>query len=178
MHNNQWKTLSRKRQPDDMEECRDEQPSTDGQKREISQSRVNHLVFDFIIEDVQPFCLVKVSSIRKLVEGISCGRKVMMRKTLMQRIERDERNSMTLSTKLQIVKSVCTTADIWSAHNISFFGMTCHWIREDTLERKSAALVCVWLRRRHPYVVICCHVKWNTWRLSNSAQSEGHSDRQ
>ena len=31
---------------------------------------------------------------------------------------------------------VCTTADIWSASNRSFMGMTAHWIDRTTLERK------------------------------------------
>ena len=138
MHNNQWTTLSRK---SELEECTDTQPSTDGQKGTFctplkqaklqpggphtSQSRVNHLVFGFVIEDVQPFSLVEVPSFCKLLEVISGGRKVLCRNHLMQRIEREfESTKEAPSTKLQTVKSVCTTADIWSAHNRSFIVMT------------------------------------------------------
>ncbi len=37
------------------------------------------------------------------------------------------------------VKYVATTTDCWSAHRKSYLGVTCHWIEEDSLERRSAA---------------------------------------
>ncbi|EZA50876.1 hypothetical protein X777_10884, partial [Ooceraea biroi] len=37
---------------------------------------------------------------------------------------------------------ICTTADIWTAANRRFMGVTVHWICQKTLERKSAAIVC------------------------------------
>lgn len=53
---------------------------------------------------------------------------------------------------------MCTTADLWTAHNRSFFGMTCHWIEEDTLERKSAALACARVRGRHTFDVLAAKI--------------------
>ncbi|XP_049310625.1 uncharacterized protein LOC125778135 [Bactrocera dorsalis] len=35
----------------------------------------------------------------------------------------------------------CTTADIWSGNNRSFFGYTCHWLTQD-FQRQSVALAC------------------------------------
>ncbi len=46
-----------------------------------------------------------------------------------------------LKAKLDKVQTLCTTADVWSVQDRSYFGMTCHWL-EDNLERKSAALAC------------------------------------
>lgn len=122
---------------------------------QISQSTVNRLIFNFVIEDVQSFSLVEQPSFRRLIEGISGGKRVMCRKTLIQRSEGEfVTMKETLTAKLSKVSSMCTTAHIWSAHNRSFFGMTCHWIEEDTMERKSAALACARLNGRHTYDVL------------------------
>jgi len=53
--------------------------------------------------------------------------------------------------ELSKVEYVCTTADIWSAHNRSFFGVTAHWIDPTTLTRRSAALACSRMVGRHTF---------------------------
>lgn len=148
-----------RRQPDEQE---DEPPSTSPQPPlkqarimtgfSLSQERVNKLIFDFVVEDVQCFSVVEQPSFRKLVEGLSGGKKTMCRKTLMQRMEREFAvMKASVTSKLVDVDTLCTTADIWSAQNRSFFGVTCHWIDKDTLERHSAALACTRLKGRHTY---------------------------
>lgn len=125
----------------------------------ITQSKVNSLVLEFIIADVQPFSLVENASFREMIAGISGGRTHMCRKTLMQRIERGSQNMKEAITEtLQDVQTVCTTADIWTAHHRSFMGITCHWIEPETLDRKSAALACERIRGRHTYDVIAAKV--------------------
>ncbi|XP_067248588.1 zinc finger BED domain-containing protein 4-like isoform X1 [Chanodichthys erythropterus] len=125
----------------------------------ITQSKVNSLVLEFIIADVQPFSLVDNASFREMIAGISGGRTHMCRKTLMQRIERGFQNMKEAITEtLQDVQTVCTTADIWTAHHRSFMGITCHWIEPETLDRKSAALACERTRGRHTYDVIAAKV--------------------
>uniref|UniRef100_A0A3Q2PK85 BED-type domain-containing protein n=1 Tax=Fundulus heteroclitus TaxID=8078 RepID=A0A3Q2PK85_FUNHE len=52
------------------------------------------------------------------------------------------------------VPFVSTTADIWSVNNISYLGLTVHWISESTLERNKAALACWKICGRHTYDVI------------------------
>ncbi len=123
------------------------------------QSAVSILIFDFVIDDVQPFSLVEQPSFKKLIEGISGGKTVMCRKTLVQRIEREfAAMRENLTATLKKVAYVCTTADLWTAHNRSFFGMTCHWIEEHTLERKSAALACARVKGRHTFDVLAAKI--------------------
>uniref|UniRef100_A0A9J7XLQ1 BED-type domain-containing protein n=1 Tax=Cyprinus carpio carpio TaxID=630221 RepID=A0A9J7XLQ1_CYPCA len=125
----------------------------------ITQSKVNSLVLEFIIADVQPFSLVENASFREMIAGISGGRTHMCRKTLMQRIERGFQNMKEAITEtLQDVQTVCTTADIWTAHHRSFMGITCNWIEPETLDRKSAVLACERIRGRHTYDVIAAKV--------------------
>lgn len=59
-----------------------------------------------------------------------------------------------LNSKLIDVDTVCTTSDIWSVQDRSFFGVTCHWIDNSTLERHSAALACTRLKGGHTYDVV------------------------
>lgn len=97
--------------------------------------------------------------LKKLVEGLSGGKTVMCRKTLVQNIENEfavMKNSLTET--LMNVSNVCTTADLWTAHNRSFLGMTCHWIEENTLERRSAALACARIKGRHTFDVLAAKI--------------------
>uniref|UniRef100_A0A9J8CTB9 Transposase n=1 Tax=Cyprinus carpio carpio TaxID=630221 RepID=A0A9J8CTB9_CYPCA len=107
----------------------------------ITQSKVNSLVLEFIIADVQPFSLVENASFREMIAGISGGR-----------------THEAITETLQDVQTVCTTADQWTAHHMSFMGITCHWIEPETLDRKSAALPCERIRGRHTYDVIAAKV--------------------
>jgi len=60
--------------------------------------------------------------------------------------------------ELSTVSHVCTTADIWSAHNRSFFGVTAHWIHPASLTRRSAALACTHMPGRHTFTAIAEHL--------------------
>ncbi|XP_039511670.1 zinc finger BED domain-containing protein 4 isoform X2 [Pimephales promelas] len=107
-----------------------------------TQSRLNALVFNFIVEDVQPISILEQPGFRKLIEALSRGKKVMSRNAFVTRLDvAFDKMKGEIKAKLDKVQTLCTTADIWSVQDRSYFGMTCHWL-EDNLERKSAALAC------------------------------------
>uniref|UniRef100_A0AAY4DRN2 Transposase n=1 Tax=Denticeps clupeoides TaxID=299321 RepID=A0AAY4DRN2_9TELE len=125
----------------------------------ITQMRVNSLVFDFIVNEVQHFSIVENTSFHKMVKGLSGARTPVCRKTLMKHIEKTFLNMKEAGTEiLQHTQNVCTTADIWTAHHRSFNGITCHWMESDTLDRKSAALACERIRGHHTYDVIAAKI--------------------
>ena len=53
----------------------------------VSQNKVSQLICEFVIDSVQPFTLVEEPSFKRLIEGISLGRKSMS--TLVSRIEKE-----------------------------------------------------------------------------------------
>ncbi|XP_073809273.1 uncharacterized protein isoform X2 [Danio rerio] len=109
---------------------------------QTSQSRLNALVFNFIVEDVQPISILEQPGFRKLIEALSRGKRVMSPNAFVTRLEMAfDKMKTELKAKLSKVQTLCTTADIWSVQDRSYFGMTCHWL-EDNLERRSAALAC------------------------------------
>ncbi|XP_026117831.1 zinc finger BED domain-containing protein 1 isoform X1 [Carassius auratus] len=109
---------------------------------QTSQSWLNSLVFNFIVEDVQPISILEQPGFRKMIEALSRGNKVMCRNAFITRLEvASNKMKGELKDKLDKVQTLCTTADVWSVQDRSYFGMTCHWL-EDNLERKSAALAC------------------------------------
>uniref|UniRef100_A0A8C2CPR1 Transposase n=1 Tax=Cyprinus carpio TaxID=7962 RepID=A0A8C2CPR1_CYPCA len=54
---------------------------------------------------------------------------------------------------------VSTTADIWTAYNRRFFGVTVHWIDSETLQRKKAVIACRRFRGRHTYDAIASELE-------------------
>lgn len=92
-----------------------------------TQSRVNARIFDFVFGNAQPFSLVEDADFHKLMEAFSDGKTPMCRKTLMQCIEKafqSMKRSMTII--LHGIHTVCTTADIWTAHHRSYLACKAH----------------------------------------------------
>ncbi|XP_077474228.1 uncharacterized protein zbedx isoform X1 [Stigmatopora argus] len=107
----------------------------------MTQEKIDDLVFNYIVEDCQSFQVLEQPGFKKLISGLTEGLQPMDVVSLFSKVDlsfskmRDE-----LMAKLACVEYVCTTADLWTVGRGSFFGMTCHWIDCDSLERKSAAL--------------------------------------
>jgi hypothetical protein len=108
-------------------------------------------VINYIIEEMRPLATVDKPSFKHLLEILSNGAfKPVCRQTLSKQI-----SNYTENCKIEVIKImsghdyICTTADIWSQNNKSFFGVTAHIINNDTLGRKSYVLAC---RRTHAHI--------------------------
>ena len=55
------------------------------------------------------------------------------------------------------INFVYTTADVWTAHNKSFFDMTVHWIDPSTLQRCKTAICCA--VDRHTYDALASKIE-------------------
>ena len=57
------------------------------------------------------------------------------------------------------IDTVSTTADVSSAHNRSYLGMTVHWVYSTTLSRSKAALCCLKVIGHHTYDVLAAKIE-------------------
>ncbi|XP_018956210.2 uncharacterized protein LOC109086182 [Cyprinus carpio] len=123
--------------------------------KRVPQTTVDKLIINFICESVQPFTVVEQPAFKELITTLQPQAKVISRSTVRTRIcDAADDMKKTLIAELGKAKFVATTTDCWSAHQKSYLGVTCHWINEETLERRSAALACKRLRGSHTFDVI------------------------
>ena len=112
------------------------------QQPHVTQSKVNNLVVNYIVNEYLPLRTVEKPNFKELVTGLAPSASVMARVTLTKRVnERSVRILSSIREQIQSAISVCTTADIWSCMKKSYMGVTGHWINED-LKRISVALAC------------------------------------
>lgn len=132
----------------------------------LTQSHVDNLIINFVIEDMQSLAVVEQPSFIRLVHGLQPMKRVLGRKALTSVVEQRYMNMQSkLIEAFMSVKYICTTADIWSSHHRGFFGTTAHWIDSKTLSRKSAALSCSRFIVKHTFDAIAStleqiHVKY------------------
>lgn len=102
---------------------------------------------------MRPISLVEDPYFIELIEGLS-GVKPMSRLTLQNHLF-DTMMSIKADMIAVFEKQpwVCTTADIWSANNKSYMGVTCHFI-DGNYQRKSYMLSCKRIMFAHTHTVI------------------------
>jgi hypothetical protein len=121
----------------------------------------DRLVAGFIVEDMLPLATIESARFRKRLDKIPATRKPTSdRKTFSHYLNKCYTD---MESKLKIISEssldhVSTTADIWSANNKSYLGMTVHWIDSITLKLEKAALACKRVRGSHTYDVIACEI--------------------
>ena len=94
-------------------------------KSAISLAKARSLVSEYVIEDMLPLSTVESPAFRKLVSGISLAQVSLPdRKSFTAHLDKafDMMDQRVRST-LDGINFVCTTADVWTAHNKSFFGI-------------------------------------------------------
>ncbi|KAK0143118.1 hypothetical protein N1851_018763 [Merluccius polli] len=110
---------------------------------------------------MQPISTVESLAFRELVSKIPVrGRDgagpAPGRKTFSRYLDNEYANMESqLKNTFDELEHVSTTADIWTAHNKSFIGVTAHWINPHNMRREKAALACRRFKGgRHTYDTI------------------------
>uniref|UniRef100_A0A8C6MM86 BED-type domain-containing protein n=1 Tax=Nothobranchius furzeri TaxID=105023 RepID=A0A8C6MM86_NOTFU len=127
----------------------------------VSDEELKKLVAQYIVEEMLPINTVDSPSFRAIIKKIptSVNAELPHRTTFTSNLEKEftemERNFVgAKKVTLNEIDFVSTTADIWTANNRSYMGVTLHWISRTTLERHKVALACRRIRGRHTYDVI------------------------
>ncbi|XP_015243119.1 PREDICTED: uncharacterized protein LOC107092915 [Cyprinodon variegatus] len=121
----------------------------------VSQDKVDKAIARYDVEDMQAISTVESPAFRRLVSMITGATQQMGWKTFSKFLEREyTKMESELKKTFEGLKYISTTADIWSAHNRSFMGITSHWINPTTLQRQKAALACKRIKGRHTYDLI------------------------
>lgn len=129
--------------------------ATTSRPKALPQSRIDRLIVNFVVADLQCFSVVENEQFRCLINAMQPSATVMNRKSLVNQIDiLYKEQKVSLIATLEKASTVCCTADCWTASNRSFLGVTVHFLDEQSLERRSAALACQRLSGRHTYDVI------------------------
>lgn len=126
-------------------------------QQRMTRAELNALIAGYVVENMLPLSTVDSKSFRALLTKIPAraGVSLPCRKTFSKYID-DEYIKMNsnLKTSFEQLEYLSTTADIWTAHNKSYLGVTAHWISPSNVERKKAALACRRFKGRHTHDAI------------------------
>ena len=128
-------------------------------KGKVSPEMVHRLIAGYVVEDVLPLSTVESPAFRRLISGISSV-KVPDRKSFTQHLhEVYKEMEKKVREALENIDSVSTTADVWTAHNCTYFEMTVHWIDPVGLRCCKAAICCIRIVGRHTYDVLAAKIE-------------------
>lgn len=120
-----------------------------------SQGTVDRFLIRLICEGHHPFSLVEQPAFKEFAAALNPQYKMLSRPTVKSKIAEATADMKTkLTAHLSNIDHVATTTDCWSAHQKSYIGVTCHWIDEDTFERRSVVLACKHLKGSHTFDVL------------------------
>jgi len=117
---------------------------------------VKDLVFNYIVEEMKPLATCEKPSFKRLIRGLTSDSIVLpYRKALASELNLKFKAYVEMLTDyIEKQSFVCVTADIWSANNKSYLGMTCHFIDEINYNRYSYILACRRIKGNHTYLNI------------------------
>ena len=127
------------------------------------------LFMDFMVQEMLPAKLVDSPALRKWATYLNREVRLPSRKTFMRRLKdwADGGRAKVMEV-LSKADRVATTADLWTAHNRSFLGMTAHWL-DANLQRMTAVLCCKELSVKHTFDVVARAM----WEVHCSYNIEG-----
>lgn len=122
----------------------------------VSKTELNKLVARYVVENMLPLSTVESESFRALIAKIpSRGRETstpLCRKTFSAYIDAEyDKMNVELKHTFEELRYISTTADIWTAHNKSYIGVTAHWLDPNTMKRHKTAIACRRFKGRHTY---------------------------
>lgn len=138
------------------------QRKLDLSSKPLSGAELTRLVGQYVVEEMLPVNTVDSPSFRAIISKIptSNATELPHRTSFSSYLEKQYATMETnLKAALNEVDFVSTTADIWTANNKSYMGVTLHWISRATLERNKVALACRRIRGRHTYDVIGAEIE-------------------
>jgi hypothetical protein len=110
------------------------------------QEKINLKIFSYIVGEARPLITVESIHFINLLKEINSRVEVFCVKSLKKLIAKKfSEFKENLKKDFAVASSVCLTADVWGSKNISFLGVTAHWLISDdcgVLKRKSAAMSC------------------------------------
>lgn len=84
----------------------------------LSQSRIDRLIVNFVVADMQCFSVVENEQFRCLINALQPSAAVMNRKSLVNQIDiLYKEHKASLIATLEKASTVCCTADCWTASN-------------------------------------------------------------
>lgn len=115
-----------------------------------------------------PLSTIELPRFKKILDKIPATRKPTSdRKTFSHYLDKCYSDMESkLKRTFESLDHVSTTADIWSANNKSYLGMTVHWIDSISFKREKAALACKRVRGRHTYDVIDRTGSFSLWTIT------------
>lgn len=120
----------------------------------ISRSEYNKATAKLIINTASPFYFVENKAFIEFCKTIS-NQSPMCRTTLMKDLNQSfEEMKKDLMATLKNIESVCVTADLWTAFQRAYLGVTVHWLDPVTLKRNSKGLACRRVMGRHTFDVL------------------------
>lgn len=120
----------------------------------MTQAEVNRMIGRYVVKSMLPLSTVEDDSFRAIIAKIprKAGVCTPCSKTFAKYLDVEYAKMNTeLKKSFEELEFLSTTADIWTAHNRSYLGVTAHWLDPHSLERKKAALACRRFKGRHTY---------------------------